>query len=161
MSVRPDAPATGPRRLVVAVLVLGIALQLAGLAVAAVGTDLRGPQSEDMVPFTYLFATIASVLAAVVAMAGSVLILSLTLGTAVQRSHLGSMILGDADFRVAVASAIVTIVAACLALLAAHLPAVSHNATAIFFLSSGGVLEFGGCILGLARLFRRIPRLLT
>ena len=152
---------SGPRRLVVAVLVLGIALQLAGLVVAAVGTDLRSPQSEDMVPFTYLLATIASVLAAVVAIAGSVLILSLTLGTAVQRSHLGSMILGNEDFRIAVSSAIATILAACLALLAAHVRAVSHNAVAIFLLSAGGVLEFGGCILGLARLFQRIPRLLT
>ena len=114
-----------------------------------------------MVPFTYLLATIASVLAAVVAMAGSVLILSLTLGTAVQRSHLGSIILGDEDFRTAVSGAIVTIVAACLSLLAAHLPAVSHNAAAIFLLSGGGVVEFTGCILGLARLFQRIPRLLT
>ena len=151
----------GRRRLVALLLLLGVAIQLGGLLVSAVGTDLRGPQSEDMVPFTYLLATIASVLAAVVAMAGSVLILSLTLGTAVQRSHLGSMILGDEDFRVAVSGAVVTILAACLALLAAHLPRVSHNATAIFLLSAGGVVEFGGCILGLGRLFRRIPRLLT
>ena len=154
-------PGAGRRRLVAGLLLAGVALQLGGLLVAAAGTDLRAPQSEDMVPFTYLLATIASVLAAVVAMAGSVLILSLTLGTAVQRSHLGSMILGDEDFRTAVSGAIVTIVAACLALLAAHLPAVSHNAAAIFLLSAGGVLEFGGCIVGLARLFRRIPRLLT
>jgi hypothetical protein len=160
VSAAPDADA-GRRRLVTSLLLAGVALQLAGLLVAAVGTDLRGPQSEDMVPFTYLLATIASVLAAVVAMAGSVLILSLTLGTAVQRSHLGSMILADEDFRTAVTGAIVTIVAACLALLAAHLQPVSHNATAIFLLSSGGVLEFGASILGLARLFRRIPRLLT
>lgn len=151
----------GPRRLVVALLLAGVAVQLAGLVVSAVGPDPRALQSEDMVPFTYLLGTIASVLAAVVAMAGSVLILSLTLGTAVQRSHLGSMILADEDFRTAVFGAIVTIVAACLALLAAHLPPVSHNATAIFLLSAGGVLEFGGCILGLARLFQRIPRLLT
>jgi len=159
-AARPDA-GSRRRRLVVGLLLAGVALQLAGLAVAAVGTDLRAPQSEDMVPFTYLLATIASVLAAVVAMAGSVLILSLTLGTAVQRSHLGSMILADEDFRTAVAGAMVTIVAACLALLAAHLPPVAHNATAIFLLSGGGVVEFGGCILGLARLFQRIPRLLT
>lgn len=151
----------GRRRVVVALLLGGVAIQIAGLLVAAAGTDLRAPQSEDMVPFTYLLATIASVLAAVVAMAGSVLILSLTLGTAVQRSHLGSIILADEDFRTAVSGAIVTIVAACLALLAAHLAPVSHNATAIILLSAGGVLEFGGCILGLARLFRRIPRLLT
>ncbi len=149
------------RRVVVALLLLGVAVQLAGLLVAGSGTDLRAPQSEDMVPFTYLLATIASVLAAVVAMAGSVLILSLTLGTAVQRSHLGSMILGDEDFRLAVAGAITTILLACLSLLAAHLPAVSHNASSILLLSTGGVLEFGACILGLARLFRRIPRLLT
>jgi hypothetical protein len=157
----PAGAGSGPRRLVVALLLTGVALQLAGLLVSAVGTDLRAPQSEDMVPFTYLLATIASVLAAVVAMAGSVLILSLTLGTAVQRSHLGSMILGDEDFRIAVSGAIVTILAACLALLAAHVPVVSHNASAIFLLSAGGVLEFAGCILGLTRLFRRIPRLLT
>jgi hypothetical protein len=100
------------RRTIVALLLVGVAVQLAGLIVAAFGTDLRGPQSEDMVPFTYLLATIASVLAAVIAMAGSVLILSLTLGTSVQRSHLGSMILGDEDFRIAVAGAIVTILAA-------------------------------------------------
>jgi hypothetical protein len=152
---------SGWRRAVVALLLAGAACQAAGLVVAAVGTDLRGPQSEDLVPFTYLLATIASVLAAVVAMAGSVLILSLTLGTAVQRSHLGSMILGDRDFRLAVSGAIVTIVAACLALLAAHVRAVSHNATAIVLLSTGGVLEFAASITGLARLFRRIPKLLT
>ena len=160
VSAAPQAGA-GRRRLVAGLLLAGVAIQLSGLLVAAFGTDLRAPQSEDMVPFTYLLATIASVLAAVVAMAGSVLILSLTLGTAVQRSHLGSMILADEDFRTAVSGAIVTIVAACLALLAAHLPPVSHNAAAIFLLSLGGVLEFAGCILGLARLFQRIPRLLT
>jgi hypothetical protein len=160
-AARVPETGTGRRRLVIALLLAGVGLQLSGLLVSAVGTDLRAPQSEDMVPFTYLLATIASVLAAVVAMAGSVLILSLTLGTAVQRSHLGSIILGDEDFRTAVSGAIVTIVAACLALLAAHLPPVSHNPAAIFLLSGGGVLEFGGCILGLARLFQRIPRLLT
>jgi hypothetical protein len=94
-------------------------------------------------------------------MAGSVLILSLTLGTSVQRSHLGSMILGDEDFRIAVSGAIATILAACLALLAAHLPAVSHNPASIFLLSLGGVAEFGVDAVALARLFRRIPRLLT
>jgi hypothetical protein len=162
VSAAPD-PGAGAarRRLVTGLLFAGVAIQLAGLIVAAAEPSLRGPQSEDMVPFTYLLATIASVLAAVVAMAGSVLILSLTLGTAVQRSHLGSMILADEDFRTAVFGAIVTIVAACLALLAAHVPPVSHNAAAIFLLSAGGIVEFGSCILGLARLFQRIPRLLT
>jgi hypothetical protein len=80
MSAAPD-PGAGRRRLVVALLLAGVAIQLAGLLVAAVGTDLRAPQSEDMVPFTYLLATIASVLAAVVAMAGWVLILSLRTGS--------------------------------------------------------------------------------
>ena len=85
MSAAPD-PDAGRRRLVTSLLLAGVALQLAGLLVAAVGTDLRGPQSEDMVPFTYLLATIASVLAAVVAMTGKVLIMSITLSTTVQRS---------------------------------------------------------------------------
>lgn len=161
VSAAPAEAAARMRRTIVALLLVGVAVQLAGLIVAAFGTGLRGPQSEDMVPFTYLLATIASVLAAVIAMAGSVLILSLTLGTSVQRSHLGSMILGDEDFRIAVAGAIVTILAACLALLAAHLPAVSHNASAIFLLSLGGVVEFSADAVALARLFRRIPRLLT
>ena len=71
------------------------------------------------------------------------------------------MILGDEDFRIAVSGAIATILAACLALLAAHLPAVSHNTVAIFLLSLGGVVEFGVDAVALARLFRRIPRLLT
>ncbi len=149
------------RRAIVVLLFVGASIQVAGLLVATFGPGLRGIQSEDMVPFTYLLATIASVLAAVIAMAGSVLILSLTLGTSVQRSHLGSMILGDDDFRIAVSGAIVTILAACLALLAAHLPAVSHSPVAIFLLSLGGVIEFGVDAVALARLFQRIPRLLT
>jgi hypothetical protein len=156
-----DAAGARTRRTIVVLLLAGVAVQLSGLAVAAFGPGLRGTQAEDLVPFTYLLATIATVLAAVIAMAGSVLILSLTLGTSVQRSHLGSMILGDEDFRIAVSGAIVTILAACLALLAAHLPAVSHSPFAIFLLSLGGVAEFGVDAVALARLFRRIPRLLT
>ena len=160
-STAPEAPGARMRRTIVSLLLVGVAVQLAGLLVAAFGPGLRAAQSEDMVPFTYLLATIASVLAAVIAMAGAVLILSLTLGTSVQRSHLGSMILGDEDFRIAVSGAIATILAACLALLAAHLPAVSHNPASIFLLSLGGVVEFGVDAIALARLFRRIPRLLT
>ena len=114
-----------------------------------------------MVPFTYLLATIASVLAAVMAMAGSVLILSLTLGSSVSRAHLGSILLADEDFRLAVTGGMVTIVAACMALLAAHVPMVSHSAQAVFALSLGGVVEFAAVVVALARLFQRIPRLLT
>lgn len=86
-----SAPSARVRRAIVTLLLVGALVQLAGLLVAAFsGPGLRASQSEDMVPFTYLLATIASVLAAVIAMAGSVLILSMTLGTSVQRSHLGS-----------------------------------------------------------------------
>ena len=71
------------RATVVLCIAVGIAIQLLALVWAFMHRDGRAPQSEDMVPFTYLLATIASVLAAVMAMAGSVLILSLTLGSSV------------------------------------------------------------------------------
>ncbi|MDL2718911.1 MAG: hypothetical protein PT977_14275, partial [Acidobacteriota bacterium] len=58
------------RRAIVTLLLVGALVQLAGLLVAAFsGPGLRASQSEDMVPFTYLLATIASVAATSLALA--------------------------------------------------------------------------------------------
>jgi hypothetical protein len=149
------------RAVLMTLLGLGLAVQL-GSVLWAFGSPAAHPlPSEDMAPFTYLLATIASVLAGIMAVAGSVLILSMTLGTSVQRSHLGAIVLRDPDFRLAQTGAIVTILACCLALLLSHLPVVSHSGTSVLFLSLGGYLQFGAVIVALARLFRTIPTLLT
>ncbi|HQR67815.1 MAG TPA: hypothetical protein PLB02_10500, partial [Thermoanaerobaculia bacterium] len=153
-----------PRRtrvLLVALLGTGLAVQFGSVLWAFLSPAALAIPSEDMVPFTYLLGTMASVLAGIMAVAGSVLILSMTLGSPVQRSHLGGIVLTDPDFRLAQTGAIVTILACCLSLLLSHLPDVSHSGTTIFLLSFGGYLQFGAVIVALVRLFRTIPTLLT
>ncbi len=149
------------RKVLLAILASGLVLQLASALSVFVLPAASPIPAEDMAPFTYLLATMASVLAGIMAVAGSVLILSMTLGTSVQRSHLGAIVLKDPDFRLAQTGAIVTILACCLALLLSHLPRVSHSATTVFLLSFGGYLQFGAVIVALVRLFRTIPTLLT
>ena len=149
------------RLLLVALLGTGLLVQMGSVVFAFLSPASLAISSEDMVPFTYLLGTMASVLAGIMAVAGSVLILSMTLGSPIQRSHLGGIVLRDADFRLAQTGAIATILACCLSLLLSHLPDVSHNGTTILLLSLGGYLQFGAVIVALVRLFRTIPTLLT
>jgi len=149
------------RALLVTLLGTGLAIQLGSGLWAFLRPATRTIPSEDMVPFTYLLGTMASVLAGIMAVAGSVLILSMTLGSPVQRSHLGGIVLRDPDFRLAQTGAIATILACCLSLLLAHLPDISHSGTTVFLLSFGGYVQFGAVIVALVRLFRTIPTLLT
>jgi len=149
------------RRILLSILAVGLVLQLSSVLAAFVLPAASPLPAEDMAPFTYLLATMASVLAGIMAVAGSVLILSMTLGTSVQRSHLGAIVLKDPDFRLAQTGALLTILACCLALLLSHLPRVAHSATTVFLLSFGGYLQFGAVIVALVRLFRTIPTLLT
>ena len=148
------------RRLLVAFLAAGIIIQ-AGAIVWAIFSKGEPAAVEAMAPFTYLLSTMASVPAGIMAVAGSVLILSMTLGSPVQRSHLGAIVLKDADFRLAQTGAVTTILACCLALLLSHLPFVSHSATSLVVLAFGGYLQFGAVLIALVRLFRTIPTLLT
>lgn len=149
------------RILLVSILGAGLVIQMGSVLWAFLSPASRAIPSEDMVPFTYLLGTMASVLAGIMAVAGSVLILSMTLGSPVQRSHLGGIVLRDPDFRLAQTGAIATILACCLSLLLSHLPDVSHNGTTVLLLSLGGYLQFGAVIVALVRLFRTIPTLLT
>jgi hypothetical protein len=158
---RSTAYDTNSRIVIRGAILAGLAIQVLVLAWGLWRRDLKAPFAEDMAPFTYLLATLASVLAAVMAMAGSVLILSLTLGTSVQRSHLGSILLNDPDFRMAVTGALVTILSSVVALLISHLGFVSHAGRVVFWLAFGGVLQFAADIFALQRLFFRIPSLLT
>lgn len=148
------------RRLLVAFIVAGLALQAAAIVWASLSKGAPAA-AEEMAPFTYLLSTMASVPAGIMAVAGSVLILSMTLGSPVQRSHLGAIVLKDPDFRLSQAGAVTTILACCLALLLSHLPFVSHSATSLVILAFGGYLQFGAVLIALVRLFRTIPTLLT
>ncbi len=148
------------RRILVSFLVAGIVIQAVAILWAIFG-KAEPVAVESMVPFTYLLSTMATVPAGIMAVAGSVLILSMTLGSPVQRSHLGAIVLKDADFRLAQSGAVVTILACCLALLLSHLPFVSHSAMSLLVLAFGGYLQFGAVLIALTRLFRTIPTLLT
>lgn len=148
------------RQVLIAFLVAGIVIQ-AGAILWALFAKRAPAAVEEMVPFTYLLSTMAAVPAGIMAVAGSVLILSMTLGSPVQRSHLGAIVLKDADFRLAQTGAVVTILACCLALLLSHLPFVSHSATSLVVLAFGGYLQFAAVLVALVRLFRTIPTLLT
>jgi hypothetical protein len=148
------------RRILVAFIAAGMTLQAAAI-VWAVFSKGAPTAAEEMAPFTYLLSTMASVPAGIMAVAGSVLILSMTLGSPVQRSHLGAIVLKDPDFRLSQAGAVTTILACCLALLLSHLPFVSHSATSLVILAFGGYLQFGAVLIALVRLFRTIPTLLT
>ncbi len=148
------------RRLLIGLIVAGLTVQ-AGAILWAVFSKGEPVPAEAMAPFTYLLSTMASVPAGIMAVAGSVLILSMTLGSPVQRSHLGAIVLKDPDFRLSQAGAVTTILACCLALLLSHLPFVSHSQTSLVILAFGGYLQFGAVLVALVRLFRTIPTLLT
>ncbi len=148
------------RPLLVALIVAGVVIQAAAI-VWAIVSKAAPAAVEEMAPFTYLLSTMASVPAGIMAVSGSVLILSMTLGSPVQRSHLGAIVLKDPDFRLSQAGSVTTILACCLALLLSHLPFVSHSSTSLVVLAFGGYLQFGAVLIALVRLFRTIPTLLT